>query len=68
MATEAVKRKINNIIKIVEKNDPDADADMIMRAFNLADHAHKGQKRKSGEDYIIHPCCSGLYFSKIQDG
>lgn len=34
MATEAVKKKIDNIIKIVEKNDPDADPDMIMRALD----------------------------------
>jgi guanosine-3',5'-bis(diphosphate) 3'-pyrophosphohydrolase len=66
MATEAVKRKINNIIKIVEKNDPDADADMIMRAFNLADHAHKGQKRKSGEDYIIHPVAVAYILAKYR--
>lgn len=55
MATEAVKHKINEVIALTKKNDPDADTDMIMRAFELADKAHKGQKRKSGEEYIIHP-------------
>ncbi len=55
MATEAVKSKIDSVIKLVKKNDPEADTEMIMRAFELADKAHTGQKRKSGEDYIIHP-------------
>lgn len=55
MATEAVKRKIGDVIALVKKNEPDADTSMIMRAFELADEAHRGQKRKSGEEYIIHP-------------
>ena len=55
MATSAVNNKIENVIKLVKKNDPNADTDLIMRAFQLADKAHTGQKRKSGEDYIIHP-------------
>jgi GTP pyrophosphokinase len=29
--------------------------DLIKRAFKFADSAHKGQKRASGEEYIIHP-------------
>ena len=66
MATDAVKKKIDNIIKIVEKNDPDADPDMIMRAFKLADQAHAGQKRKSGEDYIIHPVAVASILAKYR--
>lgn len=30
--------------------------DAIMHAYEFAANAHNGQKRKSGEDYIIHPC------------
>ena len=33
------------------------DTEKITRAFELADKAHQGQKRVSGEDYIIHPVC-----------
>ncbi len=29
--------------------------DLIRRAYRFADHAHAGQKRKSGEPYIQHP-------------
>ncbi len=29
--------------------------DKIVRAYQLAEQAHKGQKRKTGDDYIVHP-------------
>jgi GTP pyrophosphokinase len=34
---------------------PRASTDLITRAYDLADAAHKGQSRKSGEPYITHP-------------
>ena len=34
---------------------PAKDFDMLEKAYNLAREAHKDQKRKSGEPYIIHP-------------
>ena len=34
---------------------PTKEFDMIDRAYHLAVEAHKEQKRKSGEPYIIHP-------------
>ncbi|MDP5272776.1 RelA/SpoT family protein [Chengkuizengella axinellae] len=32
-----------------------ADLEQIRRAYNLAEKAHEGQVRKSGEPYILHP-------------
>ncbi len=37
-----------------ERTDP-IDTQVIERAFALAQHAHTGQMRKSGEPYLIHP-------------
>lgn len=34
---------------------PDADFTLLKKAFYYAEKAHAGQKRSSGEDYIIHP-------------
>jgi len=34
---------------------PEADQDVLRRAFELAEHAHQGQFRLSGEAYIEHP-------------
>lgn len=55
MASEAVKYKIDSLIQLLKNNNQDADTEMVMRAFELADKAHGGQKRLSGEEYIIHP-------------
>ena len=32
-----------------------ADTDLVTRAFRLAAEAHRGQQRRSGEDFIHHP-------------
>ena len=46
---------IESIIEKVKTYEPDADIQMIQRAYDLASAAHKGQTRVSGEEYIIHP-------------
>lgn len=33
----------------------DADLEMLEKAYHFAHKAHEGQKRSSGEEYIIHP-------------
>lgn len=48
-------RTIEDLLKIVKKNIPDADLNMIRLAYDFAEEAHRGQKRASGEDYIQHP-------------
>jgi GTP pyrophosphokinase len=46
---------LNDLMAQVKAIRPDADVKLIERAFALADSAHKGQKRMSGEAYIQHP-------------
>ena len=46
---------IAGIISTVLAYQPHADAGLIKRAYDLAEGAHEGQTRKSGEAYIIHP-------------
>ena len=46
---------IDDLVKRVEIYLPDADFVMLRKAYQFAARAHKGQKRSSGEDYIIHP-------------
>ncbi|WP_034784873.1 RelA/SpoT family protein [Eubacterium xylanophilum] len=52
--------------KIIESDRPDIDMDMVARAYELAKKAHKGQKRKSGEPYLIHPVCVAIILTQIQ--
>ena len=46
---------INDVIENVKGYNKSADIDFIMKAYNLANDAHNGQARKSGEPYIVHP-------------
>lgn len=46
---------IDDLIRKVEAYYPDADFDLLRKAYEFAKKAHSGQKRSSGEEYIIHP-------------
>ncbi len=47
--------RIEDVIEKVEKNRPDSNVDLIRRAYLFSALHHKGQKRASGEPYLIHP-------------
>lgn len=46
---------IDDLVRRVEAYYPDADFTMLRKAYLFAEKSHRGQKRSSGEDYIIHP-------------
>ncbi|MGA8575931.1 MAG: bifunctional (p)ppGpp synthetase/guanosine-3',5'-bis(diphosphate) 3'-pyrophosphohydrolase [Candidatus Cybelea sp.] len=46
---------IEQLIERVRRYEPSADAERLMRVYQLADAAHQGQRRASGESYIEHP-------------
>ncbi|MDX6740302.1 bifunctional (p)ppGpp synthetase/guanosine-3',5'-bis(diphosphate) 3'-pyrophosphohydrolase [Actinocorallia sp. A-T 12471] len=43
------------LIKTVRNTHPKADVRLIERAYDVAAHYHRDQKRKSGDPYITHP-------------
>ena len=57
---------IDAILEAVKRYQPNADTDLIRRAYELADAAHSGQKRISGEDYIIHPLAVAKILTELQ--
>jgi GTP pyrophosphokinase len=46
---------VDRLLKTVRSHNPKADLALVERAYAAAEHAHAGQKRKSGEPYITHP-------------
>lgn len=52
--------------KTVVKYHPSSDLDMITKAYELAKDAHKDQKRKSGEPYLIHPVCVAIILAQLE--
>ena len=54
------------LISSVHKYHPSADITLIEKAYRVAYDAHKGQARKSGEPYIIHPLCVGIILADLE--
>ena len=46
---------IETLIQKILTDDKQYDLSKIISAYKFAEQAHKGQKRSSGQDYIIHP-------------
>ncbi len=47
--------RINDIVEEVLKYNPQADVELLQKAYIFSAQAHKGQVRLSGEPYLIHP-------------
>ena len=47
--------RIEDIIRKVKNNHQHADEGLIRRAYGFSALHHKGQKRASGEPYLVHP-------------
>ena len=46
---------VDDLTQRVRSYHPNADVSLIERAYEFAVKAHKGQTRKSGDPYFIHP-------------
>jgi GTP diphosphokinase / guanosine-3',5'-bis(diphosphate) 3'-diphosphatase len=47
--------RIEDIVEKVARNHPQADLDLLRRAYFFSAREHKGQTRASGEPYLMHP-------------
>ncbi len=54
------------LIVRVRKYHPSTDISLIRKAYRIAFDAHKGQVRKSGEPYIIHPLCVSIILADLE--
>ncbi len=46
---------VEQLLRTVRTHHPKGDLSIIERAYAVAEEAHEGQKRQSGEPYITHP-------------
>ena len=46
---------IEELLGMLKEYSPNANTDMVYVAYRFAKSLHAGQKRKSGDPYIVHP-------------
>ncbi len=63
---ESPEKLYEELIASVRKYHPSTDISLIEKAYKIADEAHKGQARKSGEPYIIHPLCVATILADLE--
>lgn len=75
--------RLSDIIELVKSYHPQADVDLIRKAYVYSAKVHAGQVRKSGEPYLVHPLevakllatlkldeasiCTGLLHDTVED-
>ena len=54
------------LLDTIKTYHPSTDFSMIEKAYRIAYEAHKEQRRKSGEPYIIHPLCVSIILAELE--
>lgn len=57
---------IDGLVDMVKGYVPQADLDLLRRAYAYSEEAHTGQTRRSGESYIIHPLATAHILAELQ--
>src|SRR6185437_11265500 len=63
---ETVDAKFQRLLMTVHENRPADDLDIIRKAWAFSLQQHEGQKRASGEPYIIHPLEVGQVLAELK--
>jgi guanosine-3',5'-bis(diphosphate) 3'-pyrophosphohydrolase len=58
--------KIGEVIEKVRSYHPAADVEVIRKAYEFSAKVHQGQKRASGEPYLIHPLAVASIISDLK--
>ena len=66
MQMDEVRKLMDELIEKVNQYNQSADLDLIRKGYEFAKCAHEGQKRLTGEPYIIHPVCVAILLAEIE--
>ncbi len=58
--------KVASLVKKILEYNPDADCDMVERAYAFSARVHRGQKRISGEPYLVHPFAVATILAELR--
>jgi GTP pyrophosphokinase len=53
--TGSVPEPVTGLVATIKQYAPKVDVKEVLRAYSVAEQAHSGQMRRSGEPYVIHP-------------
>lgn len=62
----SLEQRYEKLEATIKAYNPQADFDLIRRAYEFAKEAHNGQLRKSGEPYIIHPLAVAQIIAELK--
>ena len=66
MSVNTIQLTIDDLInKFKTYNDNEKDIELIRKAYDFAEKKHFGQKRISGDDYILHPLNVALILTEV---
>lgn len=58
--------RLHDILDTISAYNPDADLDLVKKAYVFSAKAHQGQTRHSGEPYLVHPMEVAGILAKMQ--
>ena len=59
-------KELDHLLKKIKQYNPQTDEILIQLAFDFAQNIHKGQKRLTGEDYIMHSLGTAHYLADMK--
>ncbi len=63
-----MEHSLATLISLLEARGDHAGAALVRRAYAFAEEAHRGQKRLTGEPYLIHPLATATKLAQMQLG
>lgn len=63
---EQPEKLYDQLITTIKQYHPSTDLTVIKKAYDIAYNAHKDQKRRSGEPYIIHPVSVAIILAELE--
>ncbi|MCC6222029.1 MAG: bifunctional (p)ppGpp synthetase/guanosine-3',5'-bis(diphosphate) 3'-pyrophosphohydrolase [Thermoleophilia bacterium] len=63
---ERHRRLLDELVATVGEHNREVDRDLLERAFVYACEAHEGHKRRSGEDFIVHPAAVARVLAELR--
>lgn len=64
--TEVGPQSLDDLLDIIRGYFPNADLNLIRKAFDVSEKAHQGQIRRSGDPYILHPLGVAAILAELQ--